>query len=179
MGIDECGNRRSERGRECRVSDDAIRIQRSAVERNRDRCGGDHSRRHDCQRVCEREPRPRRASGRIDHGSRFLDQLATADDPVERVLQHAGHAVRVFRARDEERVARLEPRSESGHRRRRVQIRIERRYLRQFAIERHADTRRRQPSGSSDKCCVRAAAPKTSRDRQHAERALLIHVSSS
>ena len=81
-------------------------------------------------------------------------EFATADHPVQRVLQHSGHPVGVFRTRDQDRIAGLKSAPKRGDRRRQaivVDIGIKGRQIGQATIDGHFHDLRSQSGDRADK----------------------------
>jgi len=120
----------------------------------------------------------RRARRCVDEGNRLIDELATADDPVQRILQHAWYTVGVLRARDQDRVALLQRGPKPGDWRRRrtaLEIRIEGRKRLELAVDRDVRSIWRETGDGFDERTVRRGSSKAPRNRKDTDAVSRVH----
>ena len=128
--------------RQLRIRCDTLCIQSRSIQSHGDGRLADHTRRHDRERLDQRSPGAGRSARGVQESDRLVNEFSAADHPVERVLQDAGNAMRVFRAGEQDGIRRFEGGSECRNRHRRcvgIQIGVERRQLVQPLVNRDLD----------------------------------------
>ena len=114
-----------------------------------------------------------RARRGVDEGDGLAGQFAAPDDPVQRVLERARHAMRVLRAGNQHSRAGVKFGPELRDGRGwliAVKVGVEQREFRELGVDPNLDTVRRQSRGGMDERRVRREAPETPGNREHAER---------
>ena len=160
----------AERAGDFRIGGDAPRVEPAAEQRHGGRSLRRQPGRHGAQRFQQRRLAVGCARRGIDQRHRLVRKFQTAHQPVEGVLQHAGDAMRIFRAGNQQPVAVADQGTEFAdlsRRMRAVEIGVEGRQRCQALIEgdRHA-VGGEQARGQQDRR-VRRYRPKAARNGQN------------